>query len=70
MKISLVALVIVLTGVAGIAIGTPAVFNLWSLATGRGFFVPTESSVFSFRVTKMNEGSGEWWLYGEAIRYA
>jgi hypothetical protein len=54
-----------LAGIAIVAAATPVEANLWSLATGRGFFIPAESSVFSFRVTKMNEGSGEWWLYGE-----
>lgn len=39
--------------------------NCWLVATGRGFEIPDESSLFTFRVTKMNEGSGEWWLYGE-----
>jgi hypothetical protein len=51
-------------GLALIAIATPLGANLWSLATGQGFFIPKESSLFSFKVTKMNEGSGEWWLYG------
>jgi hypothetical protein len=39
--------------------------NLWGVITGRGFMIPAESSIFSFKVTVMNEGSGEWWLYGE-----
>ena len=48
---------------------TPTVGNLWSLATERGFIIPEESSVFTFRATRMNTGSGEWWLYGEDGRY-
>lgn len=47
------------------AFGTPVIGNLWSLTTGRGFFIPKESSIFTFNVTKENDGSGEWWLYGE-----
>ena len=43
--------------------------NLWQLITGRGFFIPDESNIFIFRVTKHNEGSGEWWLYGEDNKY-
>lgn len=43
--------------------------NLWSLATGRGFFIPAESSIFTFQVTEENLGSGEWWLYGKDKRY-
>jgi hypothetical protein len=56
---------LVLTAILIAAVATPTASNVWSLATGRGFFIPDESSVFSFRVTKENEGSGEWWLYGE-----
>jgi hypothetical protein len=57
-----------LIGLAGamvITIATPAASNVWSLVTARGFFIPAESSVFSFQVTKENAGSGEWWLYAE-----
>ena len=44
---------------------TPLLGNVWSVTTGRGFIIPKESSIFAFRVTEMNSGSGEWWLYGE-----
>jgi len=43
--------------------------NLWFSITGRGFILPEESSIFTFKVTKMNEGSGEWWLYAEDKNY-
>jgi len=39
--------------------------NLWSVATGRGYLIPEESSIITFRATKMNGGSGEYWLYAE-----
>lgn len=42
-----------------------AVANLWSVATGRGYLIPEESSMTRFRVTQMNGGSGEYWLYAE-----
>jgi hypothetical protein len=64
MKKTAAASSITVVGLALIGIATPLGANLWSFATGQGFFIPDESSVFSFRVTKMNEGSGEWWLYG------
>lgn len=48
---------------------TNLVSNLWSSATGRGFFIPVESSLFTFMPTKMNYGSGEWWLYAEDDNY-
>jgi hypothetical protein len=39
--------------------------NLFCLATGQGYFIPQESTVFTFNALMMNSGSGEWWLYGE-----
>jgi hypothetical protein len=54
-----------IAAVTGLIFVMPVVGNLWWLATGTGFFIPEESSIFSFRVTKENDGSGEWWLYGE-----
>ena len=47
----------------------PVVKNLWLVTTGRGFVIPDESSVFTFRVNEMNSGSGEWWLYAEDDRH-
>lgn len=44
---------------------TPLLSNLWCVITGRGYFIPKESSIFTFTALVMNEGSGEWWLYGE-----
>jgi hypothetical protein len=44
---------------------TPAAGNLWLVATGRGFFIPRESSIWTFHATQMNPGSGEWWTHGE-----
>jgi hypothetical protein len=43
--------------------------NAWDLLTGRGYFIPKESNMFVFKVTEMNSGSGEWWLYGEDNKY-
>ncbi|HAK61594.1 MAG TPA: hypothetical protein DCO77_14665 [Nitrospiraceae bacterium] len=43
----------------------PVLENGWHLLTGRGYKIPAESSIFSFKPTVMNSGSGEWWLYGE-----
>ena len=48
---------------------TELIGNSWDLLTGRGFYIPSESSIFNFKVTKYNDGSGEWWLYGEDNRY-
>ena len=42
--------------------------NSWLLLTdggSGGYFIPGESSVFTFTATEMNPGSGGWWLRGE-----
>jgi hypothetical protein len=39
--------------------------NLWMLLTGNGYTIPRESSVFTFHPTEMNDGAGDWWIYGE-----
>ncbi|MEM8955035.1 MAG: hypothetical protein AAGD22_12865 [Verrucomicrobiota bacterium] len=48
---------------------SPTLTNCWMLVSGNGFFIPDESSVFSFRITEMNPGSGEWWLHGEDKKF-
>ena len=53
----------------GSLVFTPIAGNIWSQLTGRGFIIPSEANVFTFRVTKWNDGSGEWWLYGEDGRF-
>lgn len=65
MKKVAIGCVVGLVGAIVGAIVTPVASNVWSLVTARGFFIPAESSVFSFQVTKESAGSGEWWLYGE-----
>ena len=39
--------------------------NVLGIIDDRGYIIPKESSIFSFRILVMNEGSGEWWIYGE-----
>ena len=39
--------------------------NVWYLNTEKSYFIPKESSVLTFKPTQMNDGSGDWWLYGE-----
>lgn len=39
--------------------------NAWFLMTDSVFIIPKESSVWRFSPTVMNDGSGDWWLYGE-----
>ena len=51
-----------------VAVATPLFGNLWSLATGVGWHVPAESSVFTFTETRGSGGSAEWWSAGEDSR--
>lgn len=44
---------------------TSVLGNLFSILTENEYMIPKESSIFTFEATKMNEGSGGWWLYGE-----
>lgn len=55
--LSLVFLLVLISSNLGI--------NLWNLLVGRGYIVPNEASILTFEPTVMNDGSGEWWLYGE-----
>jgi hypothetical protein len=63
---------LILTGLAVLCVlylSTRAVPNLWGLLIDSEYFIPRGSSVFTFRPTVMNPGSGDWWLYGEDSRY-
>jgi hypothetical protein len=65
MKIAGLSFLLVGAIAVAFAATTPTLGNAWALATARGFFIPVESSLFTFRVTMENSGSGEWWIYGE-----
>ncbi len=43
----------------------PVGVNLWFLAIDPVYMIPRESSIFVFKPTVMNAGSGDWWIYGE-----
>jgi hypothetical protein len=64
-----IALVVALLLVAALIVSlftTPVVRNVWSTITDSpSFFVPKESSVFTFEITAENTGSGDWWLTAE-----
>lgn len=47
----------------------PVFINLARVIIGAGFFISEEPSLFTFRVTRENDGSGEYWLYAEDPRY-
>ncbi|MDR1072075.1 MAG: hypothetical protein LBL45_00140 [Treponema sp.] len=44
---------------------TELVHNVGRLIISRGYFIPNESSIFTFSPILENVGSGEWWIYGE-----
>lgn len=46
----------------------PIVSNAWLTATEPAYVIPTESSMLRFTPTRMNEGSGDWWVYGQDDR--
>lgn len=48
-----------------VSFSTQLISNLWGLSTGNGYIIPHQSSIFTFKTTKMNQGSGDYWLYGE-----
>lgn len=50
-------------------VSNEALSNLFSLLTADGYFIPSQSSIFTFRTTVGNPGSGEWWLCGEDASY-
>lgn len=61
----LLASLSVVAAVVALLLFTPASSNLWLLATKRGFTLPDESSIFTFRVTELSAERWEWWSYAE-----
>jgi hypothetical protein len=55
--------------VCGSYLFVKAMPNLWGLLIDSEYFVPSGSTIFTFRPAVMNPGSGDWWLYGEDNRY-
>lgn len=54
--------------ICGLSIGALSgqlLSNAWGAITGVGYFIPDKSSVFTFKTTCMNSGSGEYWLNAE-----
>jgi len=68
MKKKILKLVVYLTIVYTL-LCTELLSNTARLIGSRGYFVPKESSVFTFSVNFENVGNGEYWLYGEDQNY-
>lgn len=43
--------------------------NIFSLITEREYFIPKQSSIFTFKETVRNDGSSDVWRYGEDSNY-
>lgn len=56
----------ILCGVYLLARAAP---NLLGLISDPEYFIPPGSTLFTFRPTMMNPGSGDWWIHGEDSRY-
>ena len=39
--------------------------NCWMLLIEPNYIIPKESNIFQFEVNQMNDGSGDWWVYGQ-----
>lgn len=39
--------------------------NFWMILKDPNNIIPKESNIFQFEVNQMNEGSGDWWIYGQ-----
>jgi hypothetical protein len=52
----------------GMVFFTPLGGNLWFLLREELYLIPESSTVFTFRPTALNEGPGDFWVYGEDSR--
>lgn len=57
-----------LATVVAILAATPVATNAWFVMTEPAYVIPRESSLWRFSATEMNEGSGDWWIYGKDDR--
>lgn len=52
-----------------LGINTRFSINAWFLLIDSAYIIPKESTVFTFKPTVMNAGSGDWWIYGEDKKF-
>lgn len=48
-----------------IGFSTQLFSNLWGILTGNRYIIPNQSSIFTFKTTKMNDGIDDYLLYGQ-----
>lgn len=61
--------ILLLLVIAIFGFSTELFSNLWGVVTDSAYVIPKESSIFTFKVTKSNSGSGDYWLYGKDKNY-
>lgn len=63
-----ILLALVVAASVVVVAGTPIASNTWFALTEPAYVIPAESSMLRFTPTQMNEGSGDWWVYGQDDR--
>ncbi|MGF6907116.1 DUF4952 domain-containing protein [Fusobacterium sp. PH5-44] len=64
-----ILLIISLVLIILLGFSTELFSNIYYSIIGNSYIIPDESNIFFFKVTKMNEGSGDYWLYGKDKNY-
>ena len=52
----------------GLGLFTYTFSNLWLLTTDQTNYIPKESNILFFHPTKVDDGSGGYWRYGEDLK--
>jgi len=60
---------VLVVGTMAICLATPLVSNATMLLMDRSNFIPAQSSIFSFEPYVINNGSSNYWLYGQDRTY-
>lgn len=60
---------VLIVGTTAICLATPLASNAAMLLMDRSNFIPAQSSIFSFEPYVINEGSSNYWLYGQDRNY-
>jgi hypothetical protein len=60
---------VLIVGTMAICLATPLPSNATMLLMDRSNFIPSQSSIFSFEPYVINDGSSNYWLYGQDRTY-
>jgi hypothetical protein len=64
-----ICMALLVVGTMAICLATPLASNATMLLMDRSNFIPAESSIFSFEPYVINDGSSNYWLYGQDRTY-